>query len=215
MGCMGTFEAFYVLLGGGPATLWPSSWRTSACTPAWSTWSLAQPGYHLPTWQWGGAGICVSPYNPGSEPTGDEGVVSSPCWSTQPLHSLLGEWWGVCQPQGAWQRDVAALPATCGVISAMWVPWRASRECQRSSSEAVQLATSSKQRYSLSSKCAHSTALGAVRLREEGWVDQSMGGKPRPIPGTCCRLTALPLTFQALHAKPGASQNPRWRAPGF
>lgn len=163
----------------------------------------------------GGAGICVSPYNPGSEPTGDEGVVSSPCWSTQPLHSLLGEQWGVCQPQGAWQRDVAALPAACGVIPAMRVPWRASRECQRSSSEAVQLATSSKQRYSLSSKCAHSTALGAVRLREEGWVDQSMGGKPRPIPGTCCRLTALPLTFQALHAKPGASQNPRWRAPGF
>lgn len=213
MGCMGTFETFYVLLGGGPATLWPFSWRTSARTSAWGTWSLAQPGYHLPTvllaMALGGwAGICVSPYNPGSEPTGDEGVFSSSCWSTQPLHSLLGEQWGVCQPQGAWQRDVATLPATCGVISATRMPWRASRECQRSSSEAVQLATSSKQRYSLSSKCAHSTALGAVRLREEGWVDQRMGGKPRPVLGTCCRLTALLLTFQALHAKPGASQNP-------
>lgn len=162
------------------------------------------------------AGICVSPYNPGTDPTGVEAVASSSCWSTQFLHSLLGERWGSCQPQGAWQRDVATLPAAHGVIPAMRVPWRPSRECQRSSSETVQLATSSKQRYSsLSSKCAHSAALGAVRLREEGWVDQSVGGKPRPVPGTCCRLTALPLTFQALHAKPGASQNPRWRAPGF
>uniref|UniRef100_A0A8B9Z9S5 Troponin T2, cardiac type n=1 Tax=Buteo japonicus TaxID=224669 RepID=A0A8B9Z9S5_9AVES len=78
----------------------------------------------------------------------------------------------------------------------MRVPWSASRECQSSSSEAVQLATSSKQHYtSLSSKCAHSVSLGTVRLREKGWVDQCMDERHCPVPGICCRLTILLLTF--------------------
>lgn len=84
----------------------------------------------------------------------------------------------------------------CRVIPAMRVPWSASRECQRSSSEAVQLAISSKQRYtSPSSKCAHSASLGTARLRGEGWVDQCMDERHRPVPAICCRLTILLLTF--------------------
>lgn len=128
------------------------------------------------------------------------GCFPAPCarshWSTQLLCVLLGEQWGGCQPQGAWQRVVAKLPAACRVIPAMWVPWSASQECQRSSSEVVQLATSSKQHYtSLSSKCAQSASPGAARLREEGWVDQCMDERHRPVPGICCRLTILLLTF--------------------
>uniref|UniRef100_A0A8B9TJI2 Troponin T2, cardiac type n=1 Tax=Anas platyrhynchos TaxID=8839 RepID=A0A8B9TJI2_ANAPL len=130
--------------------------------------------------------------------------------------------WGVCQPQGAWQRDVAALPAACGVIPAMRVPWRASRECQRSSSEAVQLATSSKQRYSLSSKCAHSTAVGACEAQRGGLGRSGHGWKasshpryllqahspPAHLPGPSCQTWCLPkspdgerLDFDDIHRK--------------
>lgn len=133
------------------------------------------------------------------------------------LCALLGEQRGACQPQGAWQRVMAKLPAACRVIPAMRGPWSASRECRRSSSEAVQLAMASKQDYtSLSSKRAHSASLGTVRLREEGWVGQCLDERHHPVPGTGCRLTLLVLTFlQGLYAKPGAPQNPRWRETGF
>uniref|UniRef100_A0A8D0EW03 Troponin T2, cardiac type n=1 Tax=Strix occidentalis caurina TaxID=311401 RepID=A0A8D0EW03_STROC len=47
----------------------------------------------------------------------------------------------------------------------------------------------------LSSKCAHSAPLGTARLREEGWVDQHMDERHHPVPGICCRLTILLLTF--------------------
>uniref|UniRef100_A0A8C4V9Q2 Troponin T2, cardiac type n=1 Tax=Falco tinnunculus TaxID=100819 RepID=A0A8C4V9Q2_FALTI len=78
----------------------------------------------------------------------------------------------------------------------MRAPWSTSRECQRSSSAAVQLATSSKQHYtSLPSKCAHPASLGTVRLGEEVWVDQCMAKRCCLVPGTCCRLTILLLTF--------------------
>lgn len=123
---------------------------------------------------------------PPSSPQRTRGWFPAACarshWSTQFLCALLGEQWGGCQPQGAWQRVMAKLPAACRVIPAMWAPWSASRECQRSSSEAVQLATSSKQHYtSLSSKRAHSASLGTVRLREEGWIDQCMDERHHPV----------------------------------
>lgn len=132
---------------------------------------------------------------PLSSPQRMRGWFPAPCvrshWSTQFFCALLGEQWGGCQPQGAWQRVMTKLPAACRVIPDMRVPWSASQECQSSSSEAVQLAISSKQHYaSLSSKCAHSVSLGTVRLREKGWVDQCMDERHCPV-----RLIILPLTF--------------------